>query len=178
MLDELRADIVSQLASSVTAFASVFGWGGRFSIESLQRLAAKTPSAAVAIEGARSSDLKGTALHLIVDFSCTIIVRGSSEETRDAATLALISKVMDAVRMKRWNDSTSGTPQNIQFATLFSDAIDSKGVSMSVVTWEQAVVIDDSSKFASLDDFDTFHARYKLDADQTEELFSDGVVNF
>lgn len=162
MLDTIRASIASGIADKVTALRGVGVHGGVFGATDLQRYATQAPYAVVVAEGSRQSELQSTTLTMIVDFTCFVIVRGSSSEKRDEASLSLVYSVAKAVHLNRWSSELLTAPRNIEWRNGYTPEIDKLGIAIQAVTWEQGVQVTNTIDLAELDDFETFTTRYGL----------------
>lgn len=163
MLDTIRASIATGIAAKVPALRGVGVHGGVFGAADLQRYATQAPYAVVVAEGSRQSELQSTTITMLVDFTCFIIVRGSSSDKRDEASLALVYSVAKAVHLNRWSSELLTAPRNIEWRNGYTPEIDKLGIAIQAVTWEQGVQVTNTVDLATLDDFETFVTTYELD---------------
>jgi hypothetical protein len=175
MLDIIRAAIASGIAAKVPALRGVGVHGGVFGATDLQRYATQAPYAVVVAEGSRQSELQSTTLTILVDFTCFLIVRGTSAEKRDEASLALTYAVAKAIHLNRWSSALLTAPRNIEWRNGYTPEIDKLGISIQAITWEQGVQITNEIDLATLDDFETFATTYKLD-DSIATYEQEGIV--
>ena len=170
MIDIVRDSIALGIDAAVPAFRGVGVHGGVFGAEDLQTYAKQAPYAVIVAEGARPSVLQSTTVTLMIDFTCFIIVRGSSTSPRDKASLALTYSVAKAVHLNRWSSALLTAPRNIEWRNLFTPQIDALGIAMQAVTWEQGLQVTNEIDEADLVDFETFATTYRLyDEDNAAE---------
>lgn len=163
-LAEMRDAVASGIALKVPQLRDVGVHGGAFTGEELRRFAAISPYAVVVCDGARESEIQATTVRIVADFACYIIVRGSSQDLRDAASLELVTRVIRAVHTNRWGIAEASAPEEIEWRNPYSPSVDKMGIAIQIVVWEQRFEIDNRLDEGGLDDFETFTTRFNLDS--------------
>lgn len=162
-INEMRDLVASGISSQVPQLRGVGTHGGTFGGDDLKRYSTQSPYAVVVANGARDSDIQATTIRIVVDFVCFIIVRGSSDEKRDAASLELVTRVLRAVHTNRWGVMEASAPEEIEWRNPYSPSVDKLGITIQAVTWEQRLQITNEIPEGDLDDFETFTTRFDLD---------------
>ena len=130
----LRAAVISKIDSSITAFQTVQGHGGKFDKKELLRIATKSPAALVTVLGGpveRESG-QGAADLTVVIF---IVTRGDASTQRDSAVLILAEAVAGLAVGNEWGYADAQAPLGIRMDNLYSGEIDRTGVALWSVSW-------------------------------------------
>ena len=77
-------------------------------------------------------------------FGIYVMARSTPNATRDTAPLTLLSSVLASMPHNRWpntagDDTASKMPMSIAAVNLYSSKLDSKGISLWCVRWQQGV---------------------------------------
>jgi len=157
-----RTAIVAAVKTALPAVIDCESHGGRFTPEDLKRIAQRTPAIRVGCLGIRSMESDGAgSFDVIVVWGIFVITADKPQLPRDAGALTLVAAIVQLVPDNIWNDTASGYPENSRADNLYSGQLESVGVALWAITWQQKITLGGTDAGA-LDDFITFNATYDL----------------
>lgn len=166
---QLRTAVVETIQEELGDRFSVFTHGGRFNLEQIKRYSAKGNSVVVSVISSSGVEIQGTERVSDFRWVAFVITKSDTGEKRDAIALATVELLQHLIGENRWGVECAQKVTGLNAANLFSAPVDSKGLALWVITWDQA--IDLPGTFAdSLNDFLTLFTKYDLDT-------TDGINN-
>lgn len=170
-LNDVRAAIVAKLKADAALAALKVDCQthrGRLTVDDLKTTAAKPLSILVAWLAVKDADLKSGEVACNCVWSAFIVAVDRPQLPRDAAALAVLTRLLMAIPGNVWGLEISA-PTNVEAINLYNGKMDEKGVVITAVTWEQAVTLT-LTGLEDLDDFLKFVADYDFaPADGTPE---------
>lgn len=175
ILVELRSAIIEAIAEALPEqLREVKAHGGRFSLEELAAISARSPSVRVACLGADRIEWDARCVTARTTWAAFIITgdrtaAGQAPVARDAAALALTAAIAALVPLFCFGlDNTVDSAREVRADNLFSRALDQRGVALWAVTWRHTVDLNPVD-ISTLDDFLRAHAGWDIDADGTAD---------
>ena len=154
---DVRASIVTALTAALPAGTSVQAHRGRFdSAAEIQKFAAKAPAVLVACVRAGLRGPGQGLAQMPASWAIYVITRDIPQMPRDAGAIALVEALMLQVSGNCWGRTDISAPSDVQAQNLYAGSIDTLGVALWAVTFEQ-LVTDPMVDATTLNDFVTFH---------------------
>lgn len=154
---DVRAAIVAGLAAALPAGTSVQAHRGRFdNAAEIQRFATKAPVVLVACVQARLREPGAGLAMMPASWAVYVITRDVPQIPRDAGAIALVEAVLLKVAGNCWGRTDVGAPTDVEARNLYAGNVDTLGVALWAVTFEQ-IVTDAAVDTATLNAFVTFH---------------------
>lgn len=169
-LAEVLDSIATQLKVLVPVLRLSEVVGGEFNPEELRRQSVKLPGAFVTCSKTEPGEVYGNKVKIPARFLVVLAVAfkmdgqpASQGRERLIARLAtrVIHKVMTAA--KKWdNDEVLSAPERVASKNLYSRTVDSNGVALWAVWWDQQLLLNEDPPPGALDDFLSLKADYQL----------------
>ncbi len=164
----LTSAIVSSLDTEIAALRSVKTHGGQFNVQELRRVAVYAPAALVTVSNGDVTRHAGSTGVGTLTIDVFVVTGGTSAVGRDDGALLLVQSIVGLAVRNDWAYADAGPPKAIKFRNLYSGQLDSKGVALWAVRWQQDVEID----APTIDDLDELRSLY-INTDLADK---DGVV--
>lgn len=159
-LIEQRTAIVAAVKAAIPELVECQSHGGRFALEDLKKIAQRTPAVRVGCLGIRDmvSD-GGGAIDVTAIWGIFVITTDKPMLPRDAGALILVGAIAAVVPDNLWDGTATGYPEGSRGDNLYSGQLESIGVALWAITWQQKITLGGLDP-AGLDDFITFNAAY------------------
>jgi len=173
ILVRLRTAIIEAIAAALPQLKEVKAHGGRFSLEELKAIAARSPSVRVACLGVPRIAPGAAGITADTVWGVFAIAGDQGQQSRDAAALALVAAIAPLVPLATWglDDQVNGA-EDVRGDNLFSRDIDRQGVALWAITFRHTVDMAPVD-VAALDDFLLLHVDYDHNQDDTVDATDD-----
>ena len=153
-LNDILQAIAVHIKTQITALQACETHGGRFDINELMRVSARSPGLFLSV--VKIDDIKrqhGT-WQAAVTIGAFTIARDTPGADRSVLGLALVQALAQVLPENTWAiDEAITTPQSINAQNLYSGGLDKKGVSLWGTTWRQTFELGEAVDVSTLDDF-------------------------
>lgn len=180
----LRDAIATRIKAALPVLRACEPHGGEFTVKELDRLGGATPSVAVVCLGLAGVEDQGGQAIRRYRWGAFVVTRDVPAKPaapptpavaavkKDALALALADQIVELVAYETWSDAAAAAcdEDTIKSRNLYSTELDSRGVTMWVVTWEQAAQ-PTPFDFDALDDLLRFHTSFDVSRPK------DGVID-
>ena len=150
-LDEFRNAIAAYIRSMMPNLGECRPHPGRFDLEELKRVSAKTPAVYVACLGVSgATDAGGDDAMVDAGLAMAIYVVTTDRQglPRDVAVLNIVEALSLALVGNRFGVADVGVPSEIKGQNLYAGNVDRIGVAMWGLSWKQSVRLKaESSEF-------------------------------
>ena len=159
-MSSLLAAIATNVKAELPSLRECLAHDGQFTDRDLKRYITTDPSVYVSCLGSVDSEDQDDDLVVSAQWVMVVVTRRSYNEgdvaSRTTTALDLIEQLMFLIRnnggASSWGSLTNGPAEKIRSRILFNEETDKRGVSLWVITWEQAVSVGQFDGEA-LDDF-------------------------
>jgi len=174
-LNQIQDAIVATIKNGLTDLKTVEAHGGRFDAGEIRRVSAKAPAAFIAVLNFRQLNNHGSHM---VTLGAFVTARDLPGNLRTKQAGALVSALATFISRNRWGlDDAEDIPQGISGRNLYGSNVDSKGVALWAITWQQRFELDDQVDVEELNSFITYHGAIDVDSIQDgEPLAADTVT--
>jgi phage gp37-like protein len=177
ILVTLRTAIIDAIATALPQLKEVKAHGGRFSLEELKAIAARSPSVRVACLGVARILPGAACVTAETVWGVFVIAGAAAQQSRDAAALALVAAIAPLVPLSTWGLETQvNGAEEVRGDNLFSRDIDRQGVAMWAITFRHTVDLNPVD-VATLDDFLLLHVDYDHNQDDSVDMTDDVVFD-
>lgn len=136
---------------------------GRISLEEVRNIGLRGPSGIVTCLGAPRFQVQGTVVIANAVFAVFCVSQRTPTLDLDEAAMAVAQDVAVEVPHQTWNSTANRAPNDLVATNLHTTQLISEGLGLWVVRWRQDVELT-RNVTATLEDFDTFHGTYDMDA--------------
>lgn len=175
MITTVRSAIIDAVKAAVPGLQDhVEAHGGRFDLDEIKRLAAKSPSMLVACLGVLSARANSAGeTEAVCKWAAFVLTTDKRAVPRDVGALTLVAAVLPVIPDNRWEVDGVNVPRNVRADNLFSTALDKIGVALWAVTWDQEITLGGLDE-STLDLFALMHVDWDLATpDETFEAVDD-----
>jgi hypothetical protein len=158
-LIDVRKEIAKHYAVALPA-VRVEEHGGRMDLEEIKRWATGAPALIVACLGVPSVSVEGGMTVAEASWAVCILTRNVPGEFKDVASMALVGAVLAGLPTQRWAGTASKMPKNIRADNAYSSTLDKLGVSLWLISWQQAVDLPETT-YAELADLLRLYTTYE-----------------
>lgn len=153
-IETVRDAIVATVSQQLPDLKTCAAHPGRFSEAELTRIAFKTPSVHIAALATGQQIMSGSEHHASIAWCAYVTAAETPDATRDLLAIRLVNALLQIIDDNDWDsDDVVEKPEQIKSQNLFSANIDSKGVAMWAVTWQQIIRLGDSTDYTALNEF-------------------------
>lgn len=166
----VRTAIVNTIRTALGAGVKhVASHSGRFSAGELARVAVNAPAVFIAVLAQSNINSQSGSDSATVSFAAFVVTKDSPNPPRDVSALAVVDALKHIIPENRWGltDEAEGVPKNIQAQNLFSADIDTKGVAMWALSWQQDIA--NTADITTLVDFLRLDTTTDVDPAQVQE---------
>lgn len=178
----LRNAIATRIKAALPVLRACEPHGGEFTVAELDRLGGATPSVAVVCLGLAGVEDQGGQAIRRYRWGAFVVTRDVPARAepptpavkKDALALALADQIVELVAYETWSDASVAAcdEDTIKSRNLYSTELDSRGVTMWVVTWEQAAQ-PTPFDFDALDDLLRFHTSFDISKPKDDVIDSE-----
>jgi phage gp37-like protein len=165
-LESLRDAIVATIRTGLGPGIACEAHGGRFDVAELRRVSAKAPAVFVASLGFRDLVYANGLYKGTFAWGAFVVAKDKPRVHRDLVAAAVVDRLALIVPENTWgSDDCLDAPQAVRGDNLFSSGVDSSGVAMWAVSWQQQMAVAEAmtaADLAALDPFETLYARYPV----------------
>lgn len=168
----VRTAIVDTIRTALGAGVKhVAAHSGRFSSSELGRVSAKAPAVFIAALAQSNINSRNGSDTATVSWAAFVVTRDFPNLPRDVSALAVVDALKHIIPENRWGltDEAEGTPKNIQAQNLFSADIDTKGVAMWALSWQQDIADTSALDVNALANFLRMDTTTDVDPAQAQE---------
>jgi len=166
MITTVQESIVSGLSAAMVGMTSVTAHGGAFNEAELRRWAVKTPCGIVVPIQANSSKMVSTTLVVDVEWAFFIVTTGSSQINRHNQALNFAALAMRTIANNRWGNENAQVANSIKWESLYNGSLDSAGVTIHSISWNQGVCIGDGFADGDFLDLQRIYTSIAVTADE------------
>ena len=155
-----RDAIVEAIKTALPDLYTVEAHGGRFDLNELKRWSKQAP--AVLVAAVSVPTIADGPTHIAeVRWVAYLVTRDTPQATRDVAALDFSEALLRLVRKNTWQLDNTQNPQRVTAENLYSGQVDSHGMALWAVSWQQAVSLR-TSDIAELADFTLYTATHEV----------------
>lgn len=151
---QMRDQIAGAIKEAVPALRASTPHGGRFNLQELRRYAVSAPCILVACLGAPKITEEGSQLVAKLRWAAFVLARDTKGQSRGAEALLLVEALLGVIRGNRWELEHAHRPESLRAENLYSGKLDTHGVALWAITWEQSLDLE-VLDLSQLSDFDT-----------------------
>lgn len=155
-----RDAIVDAIKTGLPDLYTVEPHGGRFDLKELNRWSRQAPAVLVAAVSVPAI-ADGPTRNAEVRWVAYLVTRDTPEATRDVAALDYAEALLRLVRKNTWGLENTQTPERVAAENLYSGQLDSNGMALWAVSWQQAVSLR-TTDIAELADFTLYTATHEV----------------
>lgn len=167
-----REAIVAAIEANVPSLRTCESHGGRFDRGELQRIGRKAPAVFVAALSVPGLEEMGGAVPANLRWGAYVITRDTPQAGRDVAVLDYTEALLRLVRDNRWGLDGAQKPTKVSADNLFSGKLDSSGIAMWAVTWDQQLHLT-PKPISELADFELYHATHEVGGTDTQNAIDE-----
>lgn len=158
---DVRDAIVATIKEAIPGLRMVVGHAGRFdTAEELLRIITQAPAVLVSCLAVNRVDEQGGVLCPEVRWVAYVVTRDAPKLKKDVSAVAIIEQLVRVIAGNRWGIDGTHRPRGITGENLYSGAIDSLGVAIWAVPWQQG--LDLPADAADLPDLVCLHTDFDL----------------
>jgi len=170
-----RDAVVNGIKAALPDVKSIEPHGGRFDEKELRTFGAAAPAVRVALlELTGVEGLQG-ATAMKIRCAAFVATRSTPALPRDKAALAIVTTLAATIPDNDWGLNNTQNPQAVRAANLYSGGVDSAGIALWAVTWDQQINLVETDP-ATLDVFQTFRTEYDIGQTPDTEKPADEIT--
>ncbi|WP_040728225.1 hypothetical protein [Thiomicrorhabdus sp. Kp2] len=145
--NELLTAIKTEFKNRLNALKTCEIHPGRFNLQELKRLSAKTPALLVSSLGTVKVNNPGTGeAKPVKQLVVYIVTKTTAQLSAEEACRNLVDAIEHYLESEspRWGVNGTGQPQAIRSDNLYSSEVDKNGVMLWAITWQQHLTLGES----------------------------------
>ncbi len=162
ILIELRDAIIAGIKEASPTLVDVASHGGRFSLEEIKAVGAKSPAARVACLGLREITFEGNIPKAVSLWGVFIITAHTAAAKRDAVAMSIVAAIAPLLPEESWGlEASIDGAKECRADNLFSRELDKNGLALWGLSFTHQVDLNRIDP-ADLEAFITAHIDYDL----------------